>query len=81
MRQAEREIYRLQSAGLIYNAHMMTGIAGAGRGLENAEALAAFFNRTKPERVINFSLFLHRGAPLYKEILSGRFVPADEVEN
>lgn len=81
VQQAEHEIHRLQDAGLIYNAHIMTGIAGAGRGLENAENLAAFFNRTGPERVINFSLFLHRSAPLYKDILSGRFIPADEVEN
>lgn len=81
VRQAEQQIHRIQNAGLIYNAHIMTGIAGAGRGLENAEKLAAFFNRTQPERVINFSLFLHRSAPLYKDILSGRFMPADEVEN
>jgi hypothetical protein len=59
----------------------MTGIAGARRGLENAEKLAEFFNRTQPERVINFSLFLSRSAPLHQDILAGRFIPADEVEN
>lgn len=79
--EAYREIDRIQEAGLVYNAHFMTGIAGAGRGLENAEKLAEFFNRTHPEKVINFSLFLHENAPLYKDILSGKFNPADEVEN
>ena len=79
--EAYREIERVKTAGLIYNAHMMTGIAGAGRGLENAEKTAEFFNRTKPGKVINFSLFLHDKAPLYKEIQAGNFVPADEVEN
>lgn len=79
--EAYREIARIQDAGLIYNAHMMTGIAGAGRGLENAEKTAEFFNRTKPGKIINFSLFLHEKAPLYKEIQAGRFIPADEVEN
>lgn len=79
--EAYREIARAQDAGLIYNAHMMTGIAGAGRGLENAEKTAEFFNRTKPGKIINFSLFLHEKAPLYKEIQAGRFIPADEVEN
>ena len=74
-------IARLKNVGLTYGAHMMTGIAGAGRGIENAEAIAAFFNRTKPEHIINFSLFLHRKAPLYAEIQSGAFTPADEVEN
>lgn len=60
---------------------MMTGIAGKGRGIENAEKTAEFFNRTHPERVINFSLFLHKRAPLYREVEAGRFVPASEVEN
>ncbi|GHV48378.1 radical SAM protein [Synergistales bacterium] len=79
--QAYREIQRVQDAELIFNAHIMTGIAGAGRGLENAEKLAEFFNHTQPERVINFSLSLSRNAPLYQDILAGRFIPASEVEN
>ncbi|MDR1581562.1 MAG: radical SAM protein [Synergistaceae bacterium] len=79
--QAYREIQRMQNAELVFNAHIMTGVAGAGRGLENAEKLAEFFNRTQPERVVNFSLFLSRSAPLYRDISAGRFIPADEVEN
>jgi histone acetyltransferase (RNA polymerase elongator complex component) len=79
--QAHREIRRLQGAGLLFNAHIMTGVAGAGQGLENAEKLAEFFNRTQPERIVNFSLFLSRKAPLYRDILAGRFIPADEREN
>ncbi len=79
--QAEHAIARIQNAGMIFNAHIMTGISGVGRGIENAEQLAAFFNRTKPKRVINFSLFLHEKAPLYQDILSKRFRPADELEN
>lgn len=81
LEQAYREIQRMQQAGMIFNAHMMTGIAGKGRGIENAEKTAEFFNRTHPERVINFSLFLHKRAPLYREVEAGRFVPASEVEN
>ena len=59
----------------------MTGIAGRGRGLENAEATAEFFNRTRPERIINFSLFLMAGTPLYEDAKAGRFFPASELEN
>lgn len=81
LEQAYREIGRIQDAGLIYDAHFMTGIAGKGRGLENAEYTAEFFNRTKPERMINFSMFLHKKSPLYREIQRGTFVPADEKEN
>jgi len=79
--EAYLEIGRLKNAGMTYGAHMMTGIAGAGRGMENAEAIAQFFNRTKPQHIINFSLFLHKQAPLYEDITAGRFCPADEVEN
>ena len=79
--QAYAQIERIQRVGMIFCAHMMTGIAGKGRGLENAEATAAFFNRTHPDRIINFSIFHHRRAPLYRDIEAGRFVPADELEN
>ena len=74
-------IERLHRAGLSYDSHMMTGIAGKGRGLENAEALADFYNKTRPRKIVNFSLFLHQDAPLYKDIEAGKFVPADELEN
>ena len=79
--QAYRAIKRIQEAGLLFNAHIMTGFAGAGRGLENAEKLADFFNRTRPERIVNFSLFIPQNAPLYRDVLAGRFIPASEVEN
>lgn len=79
--QAYEQIARMQAAGMIFDAHMMTGIAGKGRGLENAEAIAEFFNRTNPHKVINFSIFHQKRAPLYKDIEAGRYVPADEQEN
>ena len=79
--QAYMAIARLQDAGLWNNAHIMTGIAGMGRGSENAEHLAAFFNRTKPQRIINFSLYLSSDTPLYRDALAERFKPASEVEN
>lgn len=81
LRQAYEQIGRMQRFGFIFCAHMMTGIAGKGRGMENAEATAEFFNRTNPDRIINFSHFVHRRAPLYRDIEAGRFVPADEMEN
>jgi len=79
--EAEEAIARLRNAGIGYDAHIMTGICGKGRGEENAGALAAFMNRTKPLRICNFSLFLHRSSPLYEDVCAGRFTPADEREN
>ena len=58
----------------------MTGIAGKGRGSENAVATAEFLNRTKPESITNFSMFVHKDAPIYTEIEAGTFEPADELE-
>ena len=81
LKEAEEAIVRLNCAGIGYDAHIMTGICGKGRGKENAKALAEFFERTQPIRICNFSLFLHRRSPLYEDVLSGRFTPADEYEN
>ncbi len=65
---------------MVFDAHIMTGVAGKGRGRENALALGEFFRRTRPSRVVNFSMFIHRRAPLYQLIQQGKFVPADEGE-
>jgi len=78
--QAYEAIERLHNAGLIYDAHIMTGVAGKGRGQENAEQLAAFLNRTRPAHVVNFSMFLHKEVPLFVHVKDGTFVPADELE-
>lgn len=79
--EAYEAIERLQAAGLIYDAHIMTGVAGRGRGQENADALAHFLNQTHPAYVVNFSMFIHREVPLYREIKKGNYVPADELES
>lgn len=79
--EAYEAVRRIQKAHMVYDAHMMTGVAGKGRGIQNAEQTAEFFNRTKPHRIINFSMFLHKEAPLYREVEAGRFKPAGELEN
>lgn len=79
--EAEIAVQRLHSFGFDYAAHIMTGVSGSGRGLENAESLASFFKKTKPLRIINFSLFLHEEVPLYQDLLSKKFKPASEQEN
>lgn len=81
LEQAYRAIERLDNIGLYYDAHIMTGVAGAGRGLENADALAEFLNRTRPKHVVNFSMFLHEEVPLYVYVEDGSYVPASEQES
>ena len=77
---AREAIAMLGTAGIRYGAHIMTGIAGAGRGKENAEATAAYLNETKPARVINFSLFTHTSAPLWQSVTDGTWQPASVQE-
>lgn len=71
----------LHSAGMSYAAHIMSGIAGAKRGEENAIALAELINYTKPEYIVNFSLFIHKEQELYREVKKGNFKIATELEN
>lgn len=78
--EAYKQISRLKELGYNYSAHIMTGIAGKGRGSENAVATAEFLNCTKPESITNFSMFVHKDAPIYTEIEAGTFEPADELE-
>ncbi len=79
--QAYEAIRRLKHADMVFDAHIMTGVAGKGRGAENAKALAEFLNQTEPAHVVNFSMFLHKEVPLYQTILDGSFIPASEREN
>lgn len=79
--QAHAAIERIQSVGMLFDAHIMTGIAGAGRGEENARALAAFLNENHPAHVVNFSLFLHEEVPLYQEIKAGAYTASSELDN
>lgn len=81
LRQAYEAVERISRAGMIFDAHIMTGVAGKGRGIENAEALAEFFTRAKPKHVVNFSMFLHKEVPLYRSIENHTFTPADELES
>lgn len=79
--EAYEAVERLHKAGLIYDAHIMTGVAGKDRGEENARALAEFLNHTKPAHVVNFSMFLHKEVPLYRHVEDGSYIPADELES
>ena len=78
--EAYSEIKRLKDAGFSYAAHFMTGVAGSGRWEESAVAMAEFLTKTKPENVVNFSMFLSADK-LSEEIRNGNFKPATELEN
>ncbi len=78
--EAYREIERIKKSGFTYAAHFMTGVAGAGRWEESAAAMAKFLADTLPENIVNFSMFLSSDK-LLKEMETGNFMPATELEN
>lgn len=75
-----REVERMERFGLCFDVHMMTGVAGHGRGAENAAATAAVLTDLKASSVTNFSMFIHYRTELYEEVEKGAFVPASEYE-
>ena len=72
---------RMKEYGLFFDAHIMTGAAGHGRGAENAEATAALLIESEVTSVTNFSMFIHHETPIYKDVKEGLFIPASEYEN
>lgn len=74
------QIERLHAAGIEYGAHIMTGAAGAGRGLENARATAALLNETHPVSICNFSMGIAPTTALGAWVREGRFTPASREE-
>lgn len=78
--QAREQVRRLHAAGFELGAHIMTGVAGAGRGAENARATARLLNELRPSFITNFNLSV---APLTELGLmeeDGEFVRASDLE-
>ena len=78
---ARKAVRRMQETGFLFDAHIMTGVAGKGRGAENAAATASFLTEMKASSATNFSIFIHHETPLYQEMVAGRFEPASEYDN
>lgn len=78
--QAAEAITRIKKVGMIFDAHIMSGVAGEGRGTENALSLADFFNKHQPQNICNFDMFLHKHTPLWEDYEAGLFRPEDAVE-
>ena len=75
-----RECRRLDAAGIGYAFFYLAGIAGKGRGIENAWATAAVCNQTSPWLVGVNMLTVYKSSELHREITAGRWVEAGEVE-
>ena len=79
--EARKAVTRMNETGFLFDAHIMTGAAGKGRGAENAAATASFLTEMNASSATNFSMFIHHETPLYQEMKAGRFEPASEYDN
>ena len=77
---ARQQVARLHAAGIQLGAHIMTGVAGAGRGMENARATAALLNELQPAFVTNFNMNVSPVTELGLLEEDGKFVRATDLE-
>ena len=80
-KEAREQIARLHKAGIDFSAHIMTGVAGAGRGIENARATAALINELRPVHICNFSIYVGPVTELGLDEEDGLFEQAAPLEN
>jgi radical SAM superfamily enzyme YgiQ (UPF0313 family) len=78
--EAKTALARLNDAGINHIAALMLGIAGRENGLENAKYTGAFFNETRPILIWAGTLAIFQGTPLAKEVETGVFTAASEIE-
>ena len=78
--EAKHQLGRLIRAGINHIANLMLGVAGSGKGLENARKTADFLNQTGPSLIWVGTLGIFEGTELYDEMEQGLFVPATEME-
>ena len=78
--EAGLQLGRLRRAGIDYMANLMLGVAGRGRGLENARRTARFLSQTGPKLIWVGTLAIFEGTQLHRDVVQGRFTPAPERE-
>lgn len=79
--QAREQIARLHKAGIDFGAHIMTGVAGVGRGIENARATARLLNELHPVHICDFSMFVNPTSELGLMEEDGLFAQASLLEH
>lgn len=71
---------RLEAAGMEYSLIYMTGLAGAGRGVDAARSSLEVINDLRPRFIGVGSLTLFEGTRLHESAREGRFEPPPEME-
>ena len=71
---------RLHEAGIEYTFFYLAGLAGAGKGQENALASAEVFSAASPDTILIVTLTPTTTWLLAEDIAAGRWEPATEIE-
>ena len=71
---------RLRAAGIDFTLFSLAGLAGAGKGQQNALASAKAFSAAEPKTILIVTLTPAVSWPLAEDIAAGRWEPATEVE-
>ena len=73
--EAREAFARLNEAGIPFTINLVMGLAGAGRGIENALANAAAVNEAQPQLIIVTALNVWPGSKLHDYVEAGEFTP------
>lgn len=71
---------RLHEAGINFTYFYLAGMAGAGKGQQNAIASAEAFSKAAPEHILVVSITPCQNWPLADDIASGKWEPPSETE-
>ncbi|WP_455672534.1 radical SAM protein [Phocaeicola sp.] len=71
---------KLEEANIRYNLVYLTGLAGKGKGHQNALNTAAIFNQLHPFTINFVSLTLFPESELYQEMKEGKYIEETEQE-
>ena len=78
--EAVTQLNRLTAAGITYGVIIMTGLAGHGKGIENAKHTAALMNQIHARVLYCNSLVIMEDTPLGQARREGTYVEAGEYE-
>lgn len=79
-KEAAKQLQRLNEASIDFISIIMYGVAGQGKGIENALATAELLNSVRSKAIAVMNLTLIPGTTLYQETIKGDFVEASEQE-
>lgn len=74
------QTHRLDLANISYNFFYLTGISGAGNGVNGAMESAKVFNQTNPKIIGSSMLTIYPESKLFNEIKNGNWMEESELE-